>query len=130
MLVVASKLFILILFLNMMRNHADEYKAILNGFAFVWQGIHLRVVGVCDSKSLVVASDVFGMELGDEILLRVCRVKLDGSSLLTLSGSGILPFSFVVVMGRNSMFVCSCLFSFYSKVNSNYLRIRRLRKEL
>ncbi|KAH7541883.1 uncharacterized protein LOC107410363 [Ziziphus jujuba] len=51
-------------------------------------GIHLRVVGVCDSKSLVVASDVFSMELGDEILLEVCRVKLDGSSLLTLSGSG------------------------------------------
>ncbi|KAF3439516.1 hypothetical protein FNV43_RR17794 [Rhamnella rubrinervis] len=51
-------------------------------------GIHLRVVGVCDSKSLVVASDMFSMGIGDDILLEVCRVKLDGSSLSTLSGSG------------------------------------------
>ncbi|KAF4360257.1 hypothetical protein F8388_020548 [Cannabis sativa] len=54
------------------------------------QGIRLRVVGVCDSKSLVVAPDVFSMELSDNLLLEVCRVKLDSSSsLLTLNGSGI-----------------------------------------
>ncbi|XP_030506257.2 uncharacterized protein LOC115721145 [Cannabis sativa] len=53
------------------------------------QGIRLRVVGVCDSKSLVVAPDVFSMELSDNLLLEVCRVKLDSSSsLLTLNGSG------------------------------------------
>uniref|UniRef100_A0A803PYA0 Homoserine dehydrogenase n=1 Tax=Cannabis sativa TaxID=3483 RepID=A0A803PYA0_CANSA len=51
------------------------------------QGIRLRVVGVCDSKSLVVAPDVFSMELSDNLLLEVCRVKLDSSSsLLTLNG--------------------------------------------
>lgn len=54
------------------------------------QGIHLRVVGVCDSNSLLVASDVFTMELGDNSLLQVCRIKSDGSSLLTLGGSGEL----------------------------------------
>lgn len=58
---------------------------------FGWQGIHLRVVGVCDSKSLVVASDVFSTEIGDEVLLEVCRVKLDGSSLSTLRGTGFSP---------------------------------------
>ncbi|XP_062082416.1 uncharacterized protein LOC133788821 isoform X5 [Humulus lupulus] len=53
------------------------------------QGIRLRVVGVCDSKSLVAAPDVYSMELSDNLLLEVCRVKLDSSSsLLTLNGSG------------------------------------------
>ncbi|PON59193.1 Homoserine dehydrogenase lacking ACT domain containing protein [Parasponia andersonii] len=52
------------------------------------QGIRLRVVGVCDSKSLVVAPDVFSMELSDHHLLEVCRLKLASSSLLTLTDSG------------------------------------------
>ncbi|CAL2257992.1 unnamed protein product [Prunus armeniaca] len=52
------------------------------------QGIHLRVVGVSDSKSLVVASDAFTMELGDTFLMEVCRVKSDGASLSTISGCG------------------------------------------
>ncbi|KAK2652486.1 hypothetical protein Ddye_012342 [Dipteronia dyeriana] len=52
------------------------------------QGIHLRVVGVCDSKSLVVASDVLSNELNDNFLSEVFRVKVDGSCLLTLGGLG------------------------------------------
>ncbi|GMN46995.1 hypothetical protein TIFTF001_016173 [Ficus carica] len=52
------------------------------------QGIRLRVVGVCDSKCLVVVPDVFSMEFSDNFLLEVCRVKSDSLSLLTLSGSG------------------------------------------
>ncbi|XP_059659755.1 uncharacterized protein LOC132306391 isoform X2 [Cornus florida] len=52
------------------------------------QGVRLRLVGVCDSKSLVVASDVFTMDLDDAFLAEVCRVKLNGSSLLTLSNFG------------------------------------------
>lgn len=48
----------------------------------------MRVVGVCDSKCLVVVPDVFSMEFSDNFLLEVCRVKSDSSSLLTLSGSG------------------------------------------
>ncbi|CAK9165282.1 unnamed protein product [Ilex paraguariensis] len=52
------------------------------------QGVRLRVVGVCDSKSLLVALDVFTMELDDTFLMEVCRVKLNGSSLLTLSNVG------------------------------------------
>ncbi|KAF5447269.1 hypothetical protein F2P56_032836 [Juglans regia] len=51
-------------------------------------GVYLRVVGVCDSKSLIVVSDELSMELDDEFLLEVCRVKLNGSSLLTLCNSG------------------------------------------
>ncbi|XP_050112243.1 uncharacterized protein LOC126590777 [Malus sylvestris] len=52
------------------------------------QGIHLRVVGVSDSKSLLVASDAFTMELPDDFLLEVCRAKSNGASLSTLSGYG------------------------------------------
>lgn len=52
------------------------------------KGVRLQVVGVCDSKSLLVASDVHTMELDDAILLEVCGVKSNGSSLATLSSSG------------------------------------------
>ncbi|KAM7522710.1 hypothetical protein LguiA_012612 [Lonicera macranthoides] len=52
------------------------------------QGVHLRVVGVCDSKSLLVASDVSAMELDDTFLMEVCGAKSNGSSLLTLSNIG------------------------------------------
>lgn len=51
-------------------------------------GVHLRVVGVCDSRSLLVAPDVFSKELDDTLLTELCRVKLQGSSLLTLNGFG------------------------------------------
>ncbi|KAG8655585.1 bifunctional aspartokinase/homoserine dehydrogenase isoform X3 [Manihot esculenta] len=53
------------------------------------QGVHLRVVGVCDSKSLVVASDVFTRELNDKFLVEVCRVKLNGLSLSKLADFGL-----------------------------------------
>lgn len=57
------------------------------------QGVHLRVVGVCDSKSLVVAApDAHASELDDKFLLEVCRVKGDGTSLSELSGFGNLIF--------------------------------------
>ncbi|KAJ7964853.1 Homoserine dehydrogenase [Quillaja saponaria] len=52
------------------------------------QGVHLRVVGAGDSKSLVVTSDLFSGELNDNFLSEVCRVKSDGSSLSTINGSG------------------------------------------
>ncbi|KAH9773656.1 homoserine dehydrogenase [Citrus sinensis] len=48
------------------------------------QGVHLRVVGVSDSKSLVVASDVFTKEFNDNLLSEICRLKADHSSLSTL----------------------------------------------
>ncbi|CAL5354185.1 unnamed protein product [Camellia sinensis] len=51
-------------------------------------GVHLRVVGVCDSKSLLVASDVLTTELDDTSLTEVCHVKLKGSLLLTLGNLG------------------------------------------
>nr|XP_010313490.1 uncharacterized protein LOC101264180 isoform X3 [Solanum lycopersicum] len=53
------------------------------------QGVHLRVVGVCDSKYLVVVADVLTAELDDSFLLEVCRVKSNGSSLQTLVNSGV-----------------------------------------
>ncbi|OVA05636.1 Homoserine dehydrogenase [Macleaya cordata] len=52
------------------------------------QGLRLRVVGVCDSKSFLVASDVSKMELDDASLMEICRVKSSGSSLSTLNSSG------------------------------------------
>ncbi|KAE8664967.1 alpha-(1,4)-fucosyltransferase-like [Hibiscus syriacus] len=51
-------------------------------------GVHLRVVGVSDSKSLVIASDVTQKELDDDILAEVYRVKSVGSSLSTLTSLG------------------------------------------
>ncbi|CAN4119083.1 unnamed protein product [Withania somnifera] len=52
------------------------------------QGVHLRVVGVCDSKSLVVVADVLNAELDDSFLLQLCRLKSNGSSLHTLADFG------------------------------------------
>lgn len=52
------------------------------------QGVRLRVVGVSDSKSLLVSPDVFLKELDDGLLNDICRVKSNGSSLSTLSTSG------------------------------------------
>ncbi|KAL8099715.1 hypothetical protein AgCh_032103 [Apium graveolens] len=52
------------------------------------KGVRLRVVGVCDSKSLLLASDVCTMELDDAKLLEVCWIKSNSSSLVTLSSSG------------------------------------------
>ncbi|KAK1316043.1 hypothetical protein QJS10_CPA05g00626 [Acorus calamus] len=44
-------------------------------------GLHLRVLGVCDSRSILVANDIFTAELGDSSLHAVCRVKSSGASL-------------------------------------------------
>lgn len=52
------------------------------------QGVHLRVVGVCDSKALVFASDVITRELNDQTLSEVCRFKSNGSSLSALGDLG------------------------------------------
>nr|GMD71396.1 Homoserine dehydrogenase lacking ACT domain containing protein [Ipomoea batatas]GME06452.1 Homoserine dehydrogenase lacking ACT domain containing protein [Ipomoea batatas] len=52
-------------------------------------GVRLRVVGVCDSKSLVVVPDVFTAELEDSLLLEVCKAKSSGASLHTLRDFGV-----------------------------------------
>ncbi|KAJ4970879.1 hypothetical protein NE237_003978 [Protea cynaroides] len=56
------------------------------------QGLILRVVGVCDSKSLLVATDVFTKQLNDSFLMEICRVKSSGSSLSLLNGLGEFQF--------------------------------------
>lgn len=45
-------------------------------------------MGVCDSKSMVVALDVLTEELSDECLVEICKAKSSGSSLLSLSSFG------------------------------------------
>ncbi|XP_039145834.1 bifunctional aspartokinase/homoserine dehydrogenase 1 [Dioscorea cayenensis subsp. rotundata] len=52
------------------------------------QNLVLRVVGVCDSQSLLLVDDVSEMELNDEFLLELCRAKSAGSPLSSLRGSG------------------------------------------
>ncbi|CAA0813167.1 Glyceraldehyde-3-phosphate dehydrogenase-like family protein [Striga hermonthica] len=52
------------------------------------KGVRLRVVGVCDSKSMVVKTDFLISELDDEFLLRLCEVKSSGSSLGELADFG------------------------------------------
>lgn len=68
--------------------------------------MRLRVVGVCDSKTLLVASDVYTMELDDAKLLEVCRVKSNGSSLVTLSSFGNFdtPFLNSFLLYRENIF--------------------------
>ncbi|KAL8501767.1 hypothetical protein ACS0TY_021041 [Phlomoides rotata] len=52
------------------------------------QGVRLRVVGVCDSKSMVAIPDVLTSEFHDEFLLQLCKVKSSGSSLKDLANIG------------------------------------------
>lgn len=49
-------------------------------------------MGVCDSKSMVVASDVLTEELGDDCLVEICKAKSSGSSLLSLGSLGIATY--------------------------------------
>ncbi|CAH9115436.1 unnamed protein product [Cuscuta epithymum] len=56
-------------------------------------GVRLRVVGVCDSKSLVVVDDVFTAELDDSLLLEICQAKSSGNSLSTLNSGPCSTFS-------------------------------------
>ncbi|XP_047318514.1 bifunctional aspartokinase/homoserine dehydrogenase 1 isoform X2 [Impatiens glandulifera] len=52
------------------------------------QGVHLQVLGVCDSQSSVITSDVLTTELDDTFLAEVCRIKSEGSPLLALRDKG------------------------------------------
>lgn len=52
------------------------------------QGVRLRVVCVCDSKSMIVVKDVSVQELDDEFLLQLCNLKSQGSSLATFNNLG------------------------------------------
>ncbi|KAL9280171.1 putative homoserine dehydrogenase [Arabidopsis thaliana] len=47
-------------------------------------GVHIRVIGVYDSKSLVAPMDVLKEELNDELLSEVCLIKSTGSALSKL----------------------------------------------
>jgi homoserine dehydrogenase len=51
-------------------------------------GVHIRVIGVCDSKSLVAPMDVLKEELNDELLSEVCLIKSTGSALSKLGALG------------------------------------------
>ncbi|KZV42793.1 homoserine dehydrogenase family protein [Dorcoceras hygrometricum] len=52
------------------------------------QRLRLSVVGVCDSKSMVVAPNVCSSEFDDDFLLQICELKSSGSSLEALSDLG------------------------------------------
>ncbi|GAU47441.1 hypothetical protein TSUD_403940 [Trifolium subterraneum] len=52
------------------------------------QGLSLRVVGVGDSKSLVVVDDLLNKGLHDSFLLELCRLKNGGESLSKLGDFG------------------------------------------
>ncbi|KAG0450892.1 hypothetical protein HPP92_026459 [Vanilla planifolia] len=47
-------------------------------------GLALRVVGICDSSSLIVVNDAFKMELNDDSLKKICTIKSTGSSLSSM----------------------------------------------
>ncbi|CAH1453426.1 unnamed protein product [Lactuca virosa] len=52
------------------------------------KGIHLRVVGIFDSKSFLVVPDVSSMEFNDTFLMNICQIKSNGLSLQTCVESG------------------------------------------
>ncbi|KAL1318081.1 hypothetical protein HN51_070348 [Arachis hypogaea] len=52
------------------------------------QGLCLNVLGVSDSKSLVVTEDSSNKGLDDKFLMELCRVKRDGGSLSKLGDLG------------------------------------------
>ncbi|XP_050879798.1 homoserine dehydrogenase isoform X2 [Lathyrus oleraceus] len=52
------------------------------------QGLLLRVVGVGDSKSLMVVDDLLNKGLDDNFLLELCRLKHAGESISKLADSG------------------------------------------
>lgn len=63
-------------------------------------------MGVSDSKSLVIASDVEKKELDDNVLTEICRAKLDGSSLSKLTGVGkFFPCFFVYQTRADFLFI-------------------------
>ena len=83
-------------------------------------------MGVCDSKSSIIVSDVFFMELDDKFLLELCQLKSNGSSLLTLSSSGsnfILYFAYCIVFnGFTNFYVvsyASLIFFFFGSMKLN-----------
>ncbi|KAG0466426.1 hypothetical protein HPP92_018006 [Vanilla planifolia] len=47
-------------------------------------GLALRVVGICDSSSLIVVNDAVKMELNDDSLKKICTIKSTGSSLSSM----------------------------------------------
>lgn len=51
-------------------------------------GVRLRVVGVADSKSLLSVPDIFTTELDDQAINEICRLKSNGSSLISLTSLG------------------------------------------
>lgn len=61
------------------------------------QGIHLRVLGVCDSQSLLMAAKVPEAELSDECLKNICHLKSSGSPLSSLDSIGNDGFRVFVV---------------------------------
>ncbi|KAL9260770.1 Bifunctional aspartokinase/homoserine dehydrogenase 1-like protein [Drosera capensis] len=61
------------------------------------QGVRLRVVGVADSKSMVVATEAVITELEDGVLDKICRIKYDGGLLSSLESDG----SYQVLSGSN-----------------------------
>jgi len=52
------------------------------------QGVAIRVVGVADSSSLLVADDVNSSGLDDALLTHLCAAKSAGSPLSSLLGQG------------------------------------------
>ncbi|CAL0299104.1 unnamed protein product [Lupinus luteus] len=52
------------------------------------QGLWLSVVGVCDSRSLILSEDLLNNGLDDSKLLEICRIKSAGISLSKLGDLG------------------------------------------
>ncbi|KAG6384008.1 hypothetical protein SASPL_156196 [Salvia splendens] len=75
------------------------------------QGVRLRVVGVCDSKSMVAIPDVLTSEFRDDFLLQLCEIKSNGSSFLDLTKTGECQVYSGEEIGRKVIDVATALSS-------------------
>ncbi|CAN6453735.1 unnamed protein product [Victoria cruziana] len=51
------------------------------------QGLHIGVVGICDSRSLLLVKDAMISAMSDECLLEICKLKASGAFMPTLSSN-------------------------------------------
>ncbi|CAN6453736.1 unnamed protein product [Victoria cruziana] len=56
------------------------------------QGLHIGVVGICDSRSLLLVKDAMISAMSDECLLEICKLKASGAFMPTLSSNFGLAF--------------------------------------
>lgn len=85
------------------------------------------MVGVCDSKSMVAITDVLTSEFRDDLLLQLCEIKSNGSSLLDLTKTGEFVL-FICNMSKCAVIVLARVIDLFveTKVNVRDIPVKKL----